>query len=146
MHKEKIWTTKDGRQIPYEELEDDHLLNILHWIERAAMKGYVSVVWNAVGFVGDGVDGDVWAEEYEYRGVKALEHFDYFELAKEALKRGILREEDLIISVAPYLITHEELVAIFLKDHPREYMMSVVRNRIYEKYWKKNTTVKLSLK
>jgi hypothetical protein len=48
---EKIWTTKDGTEIPLRKLEDSHLLNIKKFIERRAKEG-VEVFYD-FGYCGD---------------------------------------------------------------------------------------------
>lgn len=35
---ERIWVTRDGRQIPYGEMDPAHLLNTLLWIRRNAQR------------------------------------------------------------------------------------------------------------
>lgn len=81
---EETWTTKEGKEIPYSELEDSHLLNILKLIERRAEE-----------LDGEIIDGggawdidDIWyieGTEEEWR-----EKFGYSGLKAEAIKRGLL--------------------------------------------------------
>lgn len=35
---ERIWVTKDGREIPYEKMDPGHLLNTLMWLRRRSME------------------------------------------------------------------------------------------------------------
>ena len=39
----QYWHTKDGRSIPIHELKTDHLINILHLIQKKAMKQALTV-------------------------------------------------------------------------------------------------------
>lgn len=79
----KIWTTKDGKEIPYSKLEDSHLLNILKLIERRAEELDGEVI------DGGGIDADdicyMEGTEEEWR-----EKFGYSGLKKEAEMRGLV--------------------------------------------------------
>ena len=79
---EEMWTTEDGKEIPYSKLEDAHLLNILKYIEKRAKELDGEII------DGGGVDtGDIWyaeGTEEEWR-----EKFGYTGLMAEAVKRGI---------------------------------------------------------
>jgi len=134
--KKKVWRTGDGREIPYNELEDQHLLSILKWIEKRAYEGHVDIVRRGVCVEGD---GDVWYEEYDYHGVQVLERFDYFGLAKEAVRRALLTENDIAERVAPFLLDRRDLVRMLVNadcNSYRNYILKTTLNKIREKYWK----------
>ena len=81
--KEYLHETKNGRKIPISKLEDDHLKNIIKWIERRAAEG-VQVV-----FGGGSCAEDMWADvEYLY-GDEAKEYLNYDVYMQEAKKRKI---------------------------------------------------------
>lgn len=80
----KTWETKEGIEIPYNKLEDSHLLNILKWIERRAENGI------AVVMGGGCCPEDFWYDEYEISGDEVFERYDYKGLLKEAKKRKLL--------------------------------------------------------
>jgi len=78
-----IWTTKEGKEIEYKDLEDSHLLNILKLIERKA-KELDGEVIDGGGFDAE----DIWyieGTEEEWR-----EKFGYSRLKKEAKKRKLI--------------------------------------------------------
>jgi len=80
----KYWETKSGDDIPYKELKDSHLLNILKWIKRKAITGHTVV------YGGGGWDIEsMWYEVDELYGKDVLEHYDYKGLLKEAKKRKL---------------------------------------------------------
>ena len=80
----KYWETINGDEIPYKELKDSHLLNILKWIERQAENG---ITKGYCGYDGDDdfMTGDIW----EIYGDEVLEEYDYKGLLREAKKRGL---------------------------------------------------------
>jgi hypothetical protein len=83
MEKEKTWTTKEGKEIPYSELEDSHLLNILKLIERKAEKLDGEIIdggglWDVEDIWGVEGTEEEWREKFGYSGLKA-----------EAIKRGL---------------------------------------------------------
>lgn len=80
----KTWETKEGIEIPYKQLGDSHLLNILKWIEKRADNGVLVVMG------GGSSPEDYWYEEYEISGDEVFERYDYKGLQKEAKKRGII--------------------------------------------------------
>jgi hypothetical protein len=84
----KTWTTKDGKKIPYNKLEDSHLLNILKFIEKKAEEG-ISVFYGGCGSTAD----EMWADEEILTGEEVKEYMDYYTLKKEAYKRGLLKKE-----------------------------------------------------
>jgi len=73
--------TKDGRKIALKDLEDSHLQNIIRMIERKAKAG-ITVQYGG-GFGGD----DMWCDEEELSGEKALKHMDYYEYVAELNRR-----------------------------------------------------------
>ncbi len=80
----KYWETKEGDEIEYKKLEDNHLLNILKWIERRAENGMTVMEGAWCPFEKDG-----YYDEYEIKGDEVLEKYDYKELVKEAKRRKI---------------------------------------------------------
>lgn len=36
----KIWTTKDGQQIPYDQLKTSHIFNIIKWAQTKGFSSY----------------------------------------------------------------------------------------------------------
>lgn len=83
----KVWITNDGTEIPYKELKDSHLLNILKWIERKTKDGTVRLV----GYCGFGDDmGDNCCDVEEVSESDLKKYLDYYGLRKEAKKRGLL--------------------------------------------------------
>lgn len=81
----KKWETKNGDEIPYKKIKDDHLLNILKWIKKRAKDGVMECV--SFGYCGDDdfMTGDCW----EISGKEVLEKYDYNGLLKEAKKRRL---------------------------------------------------------
>lgn len=81
----KYWETKNGKEIPYNKLENSHLLNILKFIERRAKEG----VWTGGGsYYGEG-DNDFWEEILFGKQVK--DFFNYYYLRSLAKKRGLIK-------------------------------------------------------
>lgn len=78
------WKTKDGKEIPYKNLADSHLLNIKKFIEKRASEGFLMVSGGA------DMDGtDPWYEEYTATGKEVLDHFDYEDICKEIKRRQL---------------------------------------------------------
>ena len=78
----KVWRTKEGKEIPYNELSDKHLLNIIKFVERKAKEGIV---------VYSGHD-DAWGIDACRRVIKGKEVFamyNYNELVEEAKIRQL---------------------------------------------------------
>lgn len=84
--KRGIWTTKDGRDIPIEEMTDAHLLNTIRFVRRRAKEGIWVVKWWDV----ETGDSDV---DYE-SGKRALRRMKYKALKAEAKRRGIYEKEN----------------------------------------------------
>lgn len=78
------WVTKDGRRIAYKNIDDRHLMNILRFIEKMAIDGYV------VRSGGGGSIDEIWYDEYTIYGEEVYNFFDYYGLLKEAKRRGIV--------------------------------------------------------
>ena len=77
----KIWTTEDGKEIPYAELEDSHILNIERFVRRRADEGVQTMG-------GDPADIDsMWEETIE--GDEVFEYFDYRGIMKEITNRKL---------------------------------------------------------
>lgn len=45
------WVTKEGNHIPIKDLDDNHLINIIHMLEKQGM--IEDAHWEALGSVGD---------------------------------------------------------------------------------------------
>lgn len=82
----KYWETGNGDAIPYSKLKDDHLQNILKFIEKRAKEG-VEVTINC-GYCDD--DDYITYESYTMYGKDVEEHFDLKGLQREAKKRNML--------------------------------------------------------
>ena len=82
----KTWITKNNEEIPFNELEDSHLLNIIKYIRQKAKEG-IQIV-SAFGYDGDDdfMSGDI----EELYGKDVLKYYDYNELFKEARKRKLI--------------------------------------------------------
>jgi len=81
---EPFWTTVDGTEIPYSKIKDDHLLNIIKFIERRAETGIT--VSEASGFDVD----DMFITDREISGEEALEYMDYEGIVHEAESRKLI--------------------------------------------------------
>lgn len=81
----KKWITQDNKEIPFNELEDSHLLNILKWIERRAKNG-MEISVN----MGYGEHDYCEYSSYTIHGEEVKKQYDYYELKKEALNRKII--------------------------------------------------------
>jgi len=79
----KEWETQNGDFIAYKNLKDDHLLNIIKWIEKKAENGM------AVRYGGGFSPEDFCYEEEEIEGDVVLDYYDYKGLVKEVKKRNI---------------------------------------------------------
>ncbi len=79
----KKWVTKEGDLIPYKNLEDSHLLNILAWIRKNAKNG-VEIL---IGTPAD-IDDMTFATETIF-DEDVFELYDYKGLLKEAKKRKL---------------------------------------------------------
>lgn len=80
--KELVWTTKDGKEIPFSQLEFSHLLSILRMIERKSEEGVT------IHYGGLGVDAeDMWYDEETIYGEDVLKAYHYAELEEELAKR-----------------------------------------------------------
>ena len=82
----KTWTTKDGKNIPYKKLKNDHLLNILKYLKKRAQEGIEIVVDYTYADDDDFMTGDV---DMIYDD-EALDLTDYKDLWLEAKKRKII--------------------------------------------------------
>ena len=82
--KEHIHVTKDGQEIPINNLENDHLINIINWIKRRAEIGFV---------IGGGCPFDpesMWADLIQ--GNEAEEYLNLKIYEKEAKKRNLFEK------------------------------------------------------
>ncbi len=81
----KKWTTKEGKEIAYNKIEDGHLLNILKFIEKKAKDG-IEIIEGGI----DWEDGMPYGDSYYIEGDRVLAIYDYNSLLEEAKKRKIL--------------------------------------------------------
>ncbi len=78
----KIHKTKDVKIIPLNELELDHLKNIIKFIERKAEKGFIIAVGGCYYDI-----ESIWYDEIFYQGNEALEYLNYKDYVDELEKR-----------------------------------------------------------
>ena len=78
------WVTKEGVNIPYKEIKNSHLLNILKWIRYRAKKGMTIINCGGSWDV-----DDIWFDEYEIEGQEVFDRYDYKGLLKEAKQRKL---------------------------------------------------------
>lgn len=93
-----VWRTRDGREIPIEEMEDGHVLNTIRFLHRNAEMirfGYfVRVYWSSPQPNGDGAQMAVdeecqrWAQLCDVDMLKRAVP-QYVMLLLEATKRGL---------------------------------------------------------
>jgi len=80
----KIWTTKDGDDIPLNKLGNSHLLNIKKWIEKRAKygvdQGYFSHCDDD-----DFMTGDTWT----IYGEEVKSYYNYRDILKEIKRRKL---------------------------------------------------------
>lgn len=77
----KKWITKDGVEIPYKKLKDDHLANILNFIYKKSKEGVRCIC-------GGGSDSDdIWYDEETIFGEDVKVKYGYYELKKEQRRR-----------------------------------------------------------
>ena len=82
--RDRVHTTREGKQIPFGDIEDSHLINILRYKERWAENG--------IKAVSGGVDlHGAWADVDILYGGEAKRHTNYHYYAEEARKRGLVR-------------------------------------------------------
>lgn len=79
----KYWITKNGEEIKYKNIPDDHLLNILRYVKRRANEMDGEII-DGGGFDVD----DIWYIEGDESDW--LKKFDYQGLLKEARKRRLV--------------------------------------------------------
>jgi len=84
----KYWTTREGDEIEYKKLKNDHLLNILKWIKRRAKNGMIVTEGGGNWFEPD----TFWYDEYEIKGKEVKERYDYAGLLKEANRRRLFNQ------------------------------------------------------
>jgi len=77
------WTTKDGTEIPYSEIEDDHLLNIIGWVERQSNNGCMVPMPEDLDYY------HAYLCEGVMEGEEVLDYFDYEGLCHEAESRKL---------------------------------------------------------
>jgi len=77
------WKTQNGDLIPYKNLKDYHLSNIIKWIEKKAKDGMI------LQFGGGSSPDDMWYEEEVIYGSDVLSRYDHEGLLKELSQRAI---------------------------------------------------------
>ena len=82
----KEWITEDGTEIPYNKIEDNHLVNIIKYVKKRAKELDGKII------AGGGEDShSYWADigsEEDW-----LEHYDYKGLVKELSKRKLANKK-----------------------------------------------------
>lgn len=81
-HMEKKWKTKSGREIPYNELKDDHLVNIVKFCRKRAREGILPPLNSQEEWYLPALS--------KIKGRKALDIMDYWELKKIAKDRKLI--------------------------------------------------------
>ena len=77
----KYHITREGKKIKLCDLELGHLKNILKWIEKKADEGIT--IRRGGGFTAE----DMWYDEEELYGERALEYLNYYQYKAELNKR-----------------------------------------------------------
>ena len=84
-------TMKNGKEIPIADMDDNHLINTIKWIERKAKNGFNY-------YFGGGWDSDsFWGDFIEFKGVSALKELNYNNYLKEALKRDLITQKEFLL-------------------------------------------------
>lgn len=86
---ERLWTTQHGDIIPYQELSDTHLINILAYIKKRAKEGVDITV--DLGYCGD--DDFTTVDVQTIYGREVSSELDYWGLRAEAKRRGLLTDK-----------------------------------------------------
>jgi len=92
-----IWTTREGKRIPIEDLEDDHLINIMRYINRRCCLAVINELGRLESYIEQAPDGAAYAAEQERNELLAkptliLEGYErkrYEALLAEMIKRGL---------------------------------------------------------
>ena len=85
------WTTKDGDEIAYKDLDDNHLLNIIKLINKKAIEGCTICS-------GGGHDPDeMWYDEETIYGEDVKQYFHLNDLMREAKKRNVIKQKKYYI-------------------------------------------------
>lgn len=74
-------TTKDGKKIPLDKIEDGHLANIISLLQRKAKEGI------KVRYGGGTSPDDMWYDEDILTGEDALMRLHYYEYLNEQARR-----------------------------------------------------------
>ncbi len=82
-HKVAMHTTSSGtRRMRVQDMTNEHLLNMMRWINRAADEGITVIT--------GGMDADgVWGDIDDIEGDIVLDHFEYAKYAKECRRRRL---------------------------------------------------------
>lgn len=81
----KYWETKDGRELSYREIGDNHLLNILSYIKKKSIEGVTVYISYGYGD-NDYQEGDT----YEIYGNTVLNAYNFKAILREAKKRKLI--------------------------------------------------------
>jgi len=76
-----VWTTKDGEEIELTKLKNDHLSNIIKWIETKARNGFLEITG------GGSCPDDYYYDETMLYGQEVLDYFNYTSLVLEQKRR-----------------------------------------------------------
>lgn len=98
-----IWTTKDGREIPIDQMEDDHLVNTILMLTRGAGFDHELSIWRLANYAGSAPDGAAMAAEMALAEAERFELWDVWDqldpflpvLLAEARRRNLPFEDRL---------------------------------------------------
>ncbi len=82
----EIWQLPNNKWVTMEEIKNDHLLNIIKWIEKKAEEG--------IRTGGGTCPEDFWFDDLDEDEVK--NQYRYKEFVKEAFKRDLITIYDLV--------------------------------------------------
>lgn len=92
----KIWTTKDGREIPIKDMEDSHLLSTIKMLDRA----HLARIWECCRaqsfFQGDMAIFSMEQEESRMANLGPSYNWPiYADLVEEAEDRGLMEPREM---------------------------------------------------
>lgn len=88
----KFWKTSDGKKIKIKDLDDKHLINCIHYLEKTSLQEYSRLCSIGSIFIGDGACNeldDIMSGLEEDGDDPAFLYPIYNDLIKEAEKRNL---------------------------------------------------------